>query len=289
MYEKWCFQMTIDKIQLFKKNLLKNVIVNQWCEILIQRFKKRDVTILKKLQFSIYIFIDVRNDKTSRVYVQNIFRHVKTFNYDFTYHQLFNVWNDFELKFRVQISKFIFDIQLNIFFELLNSKITIWMKMIFKRSNVEIKNFDINNVDKSNRLMNKQNRERQNDFFQQFDVNDFFFSILIFFELHFVSISKFRLSKTSILSIFRKTTTIFFCCVICDDIFSSIFANNFRKRVRFETSKSNFEIITKKFIKRRKIRQQSKQKTNLRRRWKWKTTIYVKHINRRKKTIWILY
>ena len=58
----------------------------------------------------------------------------------------------------------------------------------------------------------------------------------------------------------------FFFCVFCDIIFSSIFANNIRKRVRFET-KSNFEITIENVIKRRKIRQQSIQQTkNLRRR-----------------------
>ena len=93
-----------------KKNLLKDVIVDQWCETLIQRFKKRDVTVLKKFQNSFFIFVDVRFDKTSRVYVQNILCHFRIIDYNFIYHQLLNVWNDFELKMRMQVSKSIFDI-----------------------------------------------------------------------------------------------------------------------------------------------------------------------------------
>ena len=57
------------EFNFLKKNLLKDVIVDQWCETLIQRFKERDVVALKKFQSSFYIFFDVRNDKTSRVYV----------------------------------------------------------------------------------------------------------------------------------------------------------------------------------------------------------------------------
>ena len=164
---KWQFC----ELNSLKKKLLKYVTVDQWCETLIQRFKKRDATILKKLQNSFFIFVDVHFDKTSRVYVQNILRHFRIADYNFIYHQLLNAWSDLELKMRMQISEFIFDIQLNIFLDLLNSKITIWTKMIVKRAE---NNFDTNNVDKANRSINKQNRRQNN--FQQSDVYDSQFS-----------------------------------------------------------------------------------------------------------------
>ena len=113
------------ELNSLKKNLLRNVIVDQWCEALIQRFKKRDAFVLKKLQNSFYIFFDVRSDKTSRAYVQNILRHAKAVDYNFIYHQLLNAWNDLDLKFRMQILKSIFDIQLSTFFDTLDSKTTI--------------------------------------------------------------------------------------------------------------------------------------------------------------------
>ena len=165
---------------------------------------------------------------------------------------------------REQISKSIFDIQLNIFLDLLNSKITIWTKMIVKRIK---NNFDINNVDKANRLINKQN-QRQNDF-QQFDVYDFQFLQHFWFFSNYISYqfqnSAYQNQKYQY-QFFEKKQQQHFFCFVCDVIVSSIFANNFRKRVRFENSKSNFETATEKFNKRRKI-QQSKQKTNLRCRW----------------------
>ena len=167
------------ELNSLKRNLLRDVIVDQWCEALIQRFKKRDASVLKKLQDSFYIFFDVRSDKTPRAYIQNILRHAKAVDYSFIYHQLFNAWNDLNLKFRMQISEFIFDIQLNTFFDTLNSKITIWMKMTVKRFDSK-NNIDFNNVVKSNRSISKQNRERFDDFFQQSDVNDFFFFKYLF-------------------------------------------------------------------------------------------------------------
>ena len=195
------------EFNILKKNLLRKIDVENWCKALIRRFKKRDVVVLKKLQSSFYIFIDVRSDKTSRVYVQNILRYSRTIEYDSIYHQLLNAWNDLELKFRMQISKSIFNIEFSIFFELLNFKIIIWIEMTVKRFNVEISNFDNNNVDK-NWSMNKQNRERQNDFSQQFDVNDFFFLLFNFsdhfkvifhinFRIQFIKIKDFSISSST--------------------------------------------------------------------------------------------
>ena len=161
-----------------KKKLFRKIEVEDWCFAFIRRFKKRDVVALKKLQSFSYIYADCRSDKTSRAYVQNILRHFRAIDYDFIYHQLLNAWSDFELDFRMQISNFIFDIQLNTFLNSLDSKTTIWIKMIVKRA--EKSSFD-NNVDK-NRLISKQNnRERQNDFSQQSSVNEFSFSNIQFF------------------------------------------------------------------------------------------------------------
>ena len=85
--QKWIFNELIE----LKKNFFRDVFVKQWCNTLIKRFKKRVVIVLKNLQNERYIFVDVRNDKTSRVYVQNVFRHVKIADYFFTYYQFFNV------------------------------------------------------------------------------------------------------------------------------------------------------------------------------------------------------
>ena len=120
--------------------------------------------------------IDVHNERISRFYVQNIMKHVKIVKFSFIYNQLFLVWNDFDLKFRMQISKFKFHIEIFTFFELLNDKVNIWKNMIIFRRNAN--NVESVNADKINKSISKSNRERQNDFQQSFDANDFSFSYL---------------------------------------------------------------------------------------------------------------
>ena len=138
--------------------------------------QKKNFIVLQNLQNEKYIMIDVRNERISRFYVQNIMKHVKIVEFFFIYNQLLLVWNDFDLKFRMQISKFKFHIEIFTFFELLNDKINIWKNMIIFRRNVN--NVENVNVDKINKSINKSNRERQNDFQQFFDVDDFSFSYL---------------------------------------------------------------------------------------------------------------
>ena len=43
---------------------------------------------MKNLIVEKYIMIDVRDDKTSRTYIQNIIRHVKILEFIFIYNQL---------------------------------------------------------------------------------------------------------------------------------------------------------------------------------------------------------
>ena len=89
---------------------------------MIKRFKERIFFVFKKLQIEFYNYVDVRRDKTSRLYVQNIFRHVKIVEYISKYHQFTTIWNNFEFDFRFQISKSIVIITFFIFLKQLNVK-----------------------------------------------------------------------------------------------------------------------------------------------------------------------
>ena len=44
---------------------------------------------------------NARSDKTSRVYVQDIMKHVKAIEFFFTYNQLLLIWNNFDFDFRM--------------------------------------------------------------------------------------------------------------------------------------------------------------------------------------------
>ena len=92
---KWYFM----KMTKFEKNFLRTVFIEQWINAFIKRFKKRDVAALQTLQTERYIMNDVRSERTSRVYVQNIMKHVKAAEFSSSYNQMFTAWNNLNLKF----------------------------------------------------------------------------------------------------------------------------------------------------------------------------------------------
>ena len=175
-----CFKREIlrwynSKFTEIEKNFFRKITIERWCTHLIKRFKKKKFVTLKKLQIEFYIYVDVRRERKSRVYMQNILRYFRIVDYSFVFHQCIIVWNNFEFDFRAQIFELAKNIILFNFLTQLNAKENVWMNMIARQR--DSSNFDTdfnNNVDRVNRF-NKQNRERQNDYQQQFDVNDFQF------------------------------------------------------------------------------------------------------------------
>ena len=149
-----------------------------WYIILKNRFKKRNFIVLLKLQIEKYTITNTRNDKTFRVYMQNILRYARSINFFDFFNQMLITWINFDIDFRVHISKFKFDIQLETFLNQFDEKTNIWRNLkIVKRSNMFV-----NNVDKNNRFINKQNQtqKRQNEFSQSFKTR-FVFQFLYFF------------------------------------------------------------------------------------------------------------
>ena len=66
-------------IELFdiEKDIYKEMSVDNWCTVLVKRFKEKTSTTLINIQSTKYILEDAREQKNSRVFAQNIFRHVK--------------------------------------------------------------------------------------------------------------------------------------------------------------------------------------------------------------------
>ena len=162
------------KLDEIEKNMFRDASMNQWCRDLIRRFKKRDSQTFKNLQIEKYIMQNARNDKTSKAYVQNIMRHFRIVKFNSIYNQLIMTWNNLNFNFKMQIFESITIIILISFFDSFDVKINIWQKMIAHRF-IQHLNFNFDQIDKQ-RQINKQNRERQNDFQQRFDVDDFQFS-----------------------------------------------------------------------------------------------------------------
>ena len=161
------------KLNEIEKNMFRDASMNQWCRDLIRRFKKRDSQTLKNLQTEKYIMQDVRNDKTSKTYVQNIMRHFRIVEFNFIYNQLIMTWNNLNFNFKMQIFESTTTIIFISFFDSLDAKTSIWQEMTAHKF-IQHVSFNSDQIDKQ-RQINKQNRERQNDFQQQFDVDDFQF------------------------------------------------------------------------------------------------------------------
>ena len=161
------------KLNETEKNMFRDASMNQWCRDLIRRFKKRDSQTLKNLQIEKYIMQNVRNDKTSKTYVQNIMRHSRIVEFNSIYNQLIMTWNNLNFNFKMQISESITTTIFISFFDSLDVKTSIWQKMIAHRF-IQHASSSSDQIDKQ-RQINKQNRERQNDYQQQSDVDDFQF------------------------------------------------------------------------------------------------------------------
>ena len=175
------------KLKTIEKNMYRDVSVNQWCKELIRRFKKRDSQIFKNLQIERYSMSNVRNDKTFRIYVQNIMRHFRAIKFNFTYNQLIMTWNNLNFEFKMQIFESTTTTTLVFFFDFLNVKINVWHEIIMIKRFVQY----FVNVNVNKRQISKQsNQKRQNDYQQQFDVDDsqFFITIHMLIDRHLITI-----------------------------------------------------------------------------------------------------
>ena len=88
------------KLIKIEKNFFREANIERWYVHLVKRFKKRISTALKKLQIEIYIYVDVRRDRKSRSYMQDIFRHVRAANFSSVFYQCIIAWSNLKLDFR---------------------------------------------------------------------------------------------------------------------------------------------------------------------------------------------
>ena len=112
-----------------EKNIYREMFLSNWCNVLIKRFKKRTSAALLNVQSIKYIFNDVCDQKDSRVFAQNFFRHVKAAKITSTYSQLCMTWNNLKWQFRQHISQSKEFTTIQNFLKQLNNQIDIWHEM----------------------------------------------------------------------------------------------------------------------------------------------------------------
>ena len=154
-----------------EKNFLRQASLFNWYETLISRFKKRFHWILQRFQTERYIMTEIKNKVNSRLYAQNIFRHVKTVEINSIFNQFIITWSNLHWKFRRDIFVSTPNTTIRKFFNFLNNVKDVW--------------FDITAVDSKNisRFSKQDRRNRPNKNFQPFsEFNVFFFQRFWFIE-----------------------------------------------------------------------------------------------------------
>ncbi len=103
-----CFRDAVliwHSIELFdmKKDLLRQVNLASWYQVMIIRFKKRTSSALSTLQNFKYTLTNARFEKDFRHFAQQIFRSIKTVNMNSIHNQLTIAWNNLDWRFRANI------------------------------------------------------------------------------------------------------------------------------------------------------------------------------------------
>jgi hypothetical protein len=145
-------------IELFdiKKNLLRQISLSSWYQVMINRFKQRTLMTLITLQQFRYIMTDAQSDKNSRLFAQNIFRSIKTINMKSIHNQLIITWNNLKWRFRANIFELTAIINVRKFLKQLNFMTDIWHEMT-RSQNLEQK--------LRNRFQNSRRTQNYSEYF----------------------------------------------------------------------------------------------------------------------------
>ena len=148
----------ISKLKTLSRADLRNLSLEKdWIKKLKLRFKFNHSVVIDALVFERYILVDVRNDRKSFNYVQQIVSHVMNANFQNTHQQLTWTWKnlDFNLKRDISTSNDI--TSLTNFLHLIENRKKVWQKLYTRD-----KNRDDRNRRSNNRQMNKSNRQDSN-------------------------------------------------------------------------------------------------------------------------------
>ena len=187
-----------------KKNLLRIASLVIWYQTLIKSFKKRAAQTLQSLQKKRYIMSDARQQRNSRMYAQNIFRHVRVVELESIFNQLILTWSNLDYEFRRDISESKSNTIIRIFLDQLKEKFDIWFDMTSQSAS--------SSRSSNNNRSNKQDRrDRQNEFSQSSDeFNAFFFQAYRFVDYFVLAQQKQAYQKQSFAQSERRSVALSF-------------------------------------------------------------------------------
>ena len=129
MLMKICFDLTFNKIIWCREIIFAKCFCKLLSDCFNHSLQKTHfdnfVTFAKKR----YIMTYAREQKNFRLFIQDIFCHVKTAKIKFVYNQLIMIWNNMNWKFRRDIPKSISNIKIRKFLKQFDFKSNIWFDM----------------------------------------------------------------------------------------------------------------------------------------------------------------
>ena len=126
----------IDELTILKRFELRQIdLTKKWINSFKKRFKFNQFVVINSLITKRFFIVDVRNDRESFSYVQQIVNYVKDVNFDIIYHQLIWAWRNLDSKLKRDIDAFIETTTLTQFFEKIEIKKKIWQNVYRNRNN----------------------------------------------------------------------------------------------------------------------------------------------------------
>ena len=151
----------IDELTVLKRFELRQIdLTKKWINLFKKRFKFNQFVVINSLIAERFFIVDVRNDRESFSYVQQIVSYVKNVNFDFIYHQLIWTWRNLDSKFKRDIDAFIETTTLTQFLEKIKIKKKIWQNMYRSRNS----QFNQRNRDDRDRVGDKTDQYSNNFF-----------------------------------------------------------------------------------------------------------------------------
>ena len=112
------------------RDLLRNVKLDNWSRILINRFKIRVSVVLNRLTNQKYSLNDIKREVTFKTWFLQMLRYVKAVNLFDIYNQLIMIWNRIDVLLRRDIFESHAQIIIKRFLKNIDVKISIWYEMI---------------------------------------------------------------------------------------------------------------------------------------------------------------
>ena len=120
----------IVELSTLKRSIFRQINFNEnWIIMLRKRFKFNQSIVINVLMIERYFILNVRNNRESVNYVQQMINYAKNVNFDNTFHQIIWAWRNLNFELKRDILIFIEHTTLFQFLQLIEDKKEVWQEM----------------------------------------------------------------------------------------------------------------------------------------------------------------